>query len=84
MEQATEAKKSGPAEVISKGSVKAKIWKNSGSSGEWYSASLSRSYKQGDEWKETNCFGQKELPKAIEALSEAKAWIEKNSAPKTA
>jgi hypothetical protein len=33
--------------------MKATIWKNTSEKGDFYTVDLSRSYKQGDEWKET-------------------------------
>lgn len=42
-----------PAATIRDGAMKATIWKNEGEKGDFYSVDLTRSYKQGDEWKET-------------------------------
>ncbi|MDF1816416.1 MAG: hypothetical protein P1V20_29720 [Verrucomicrobiales bacterium] len=51
------------------GGVKATVWSNQTKDGNTYfSVSLSRSYKDGDEWKETNTYYRDDLPK-IEMVS---------------
>lgn len=54
----------GPAKTIRAGNVKATIWENHTDAGDtYYSVSTTRSYKDGDQWKETNSFYRDDLPK---------------------
>ncbi len=53
-----------PATTIRAGGVKATVWENHTNDGNiYYSISLSRSYKDGEEWKETNSYFRDDLPK---------------------
>lgn len=42
------------------GAIQLTIWGNESSEGVFYSYDLKRSYKQGDEWKETTSFTKKD------------------------
>jgi hypothetical protein len=66
-----------PIEEIRLGGVKAAIWKNqSEKAGTWFSVTLSRTYKQGDSWKQSDSFGPSELPLVINVAERAAGWIE--------
>jgi hypothetical protein len=41
--------------------IAAAIWKNEGSKGTWYSVTIQRTYKQGDEYKRSDSFGVEDL-----------------------
>src|SRR5207253_9594007 len=56
-----EPAKQRPAHEIRLGRIKATIWANQGDNGPWYNVKLSRSYKDGEEWKSTTSFGRDEL-----------------------
>jgi hypothetical protein len=45
-----------PAHRIRSGILQVTIWRNSGDKGNWYSVVPTRSYKQGDAWKETSLY----------------------------
>ena len=64
-----------PTHEIRVGGVKATIWLNDGKGKTRYTVSTSRSFKAGDEWKQTSSFHKSDLPKLIEALSQAEQWI---------
>jgi hypothetical protein len=51
--------------------VEASIWKNQDS----YSVTLSKAYKDGDEWKHTETLYLDDLLKAAKALDNAHSWI---------
>ena len=54
-----------PEATIRAGGVKAVIWKNLSEGGkEYFTITLSRTYKDGDDWKETNSYGRDDLVKA--------------------
>jgi hypothetical protein len=55
------------------------IWKHESDKGPWYSATPSRSYKQGDEWKESNSYSQQDFLELAEMFREAHAWIKEQA-----
>lgn len=65
-----------PAETIRAGGVKATIWENKTKDDNvYYSVSLTRSYKDGDEWKESNSYYRDDLPKVELVMRKAFEWI---------
>lgn len=76
--------KSKPAHEIRNGGVKVTIWpkKDSGKAG--YTATISRSYKAGEEWKQTSSFFQSHLAKLAALLAEAEQWIAQQEAAQAA
>ncbi|MGO9467494.1 MAG: hypothetical protein ACLQIB_28855 [Isosphaeraceae bacterium] len=42
-------------------SLELAIWRNQGEKGPWFSVTASRSYKQGEEWKQSDSFGYDDL-----------------------
>ena len=64
-----------PAHEIKIGGVKATIWLNDGKGAARHTVNTSRSFKAGDEWKQTSSFHNSDLPKLIQALTEAHQWI---------
>ena len=66
----------GPEQRFNIGAVKATIWKNTSRAGEEFrTVCLSRSYKKGDEWKESNSLGVRDIDKAIKVLEQARDYI---------
>lgn len=63
-----------PARSIRYGSLEAAIWKNAGESGDFLNTTFSRSYKQDEDWKQTDSFREIDLPTlsklALDAHSE--------------
>jgi hypothetical protein len=55
------------------------IWKHESDKGPWYSATPSRSYKQGDEWKESNSYSQQDFLELAEMFREAHAWVKEQA-----
>lgn len=74
-------KKVAPIHTIRSGCVKASIWvnkikdKQSGKEIEVFSVSLIKSYKDGNEWKDTNIYKQNDLPKSILAMQKAFEYL---------
>lgn len=60
-----------PAAKFRIGYVTVTVWKN----GDFYNADLARSYKDGDDWKETSQLGTGDLLNAAKCLERAEAWI---------
>ena len=66
----------GPEQRFNIGAVKATVWKNTSRTGEEFrTVCLSRSYKKGDEWKESNSLGFRDIDKAIKVLQQARDHI---------
>lgn len=61
-----------PAAKFRLGSVTATVWKN----GDFHNVNLSKSYKDGDEWKETDQLGAGDLMNAVRLLTRAQIFIE--------
>lgn len=50
-----------PVSLVKIGAVSAAIFKNEGSNGSFHTATIERTYKDGDEWKTTTSYGTKDL-----------------------
>jgi len=58
------------------GSIRVAVWENTTDGKRWHNSSITRRYKQGDEWKETPTFnGVGDLALVGECVELAKAWI---------
>jgi len=64
-----------PVHVVRFGAVKAAVWLNHTASGPMHNVTLSRTYKDGDEWKKSGSFGADDLLPAAKALDKAHTWI---------
>ena len=81
---AQENGKQRPAHEIRLGRIKATIWANQGDNGPWFNVTLSRNYKDGDEWKSSFSFGRDELLTLAKVADMANTWIHNQSqAPPT-
>lgn len=70
------AQKNRPVQEIRLGKIKVAIWSNRSPNHEtWYSVTVTRSYKDGDEWKDTSSFRRDDLPIVSKATDMAYAWI---------
>ena len=69
-------KKQTPVRELRLGRIRATIWDNKTTEGRvWYSVTVSRLYKDGDQWKDTSTFGRDDLPIVAKAVDLAYAWI---------
>lgn len=57
------------------GYLTATIWKNEGKERSFYSVTLQRTYKDGDELKNTEALGHGDLLNAAKLLTRAEVWI---------
>jgi len=68
-----------PEKKFSCGSISASIWANTkvvtGETVKFYSVTINKAYKEGDEWKHTNSFNIEDLPKAALVANEAYKYI---------
>ncbi len=64
-----------PIHEVRFGAIKAAVWKNDTASGVRYNATLSRLYKDGDDWKSTDSFGRDDLLVLAKVADQAHSWI---------
>ena len=64
-----------PVHVVRFGAIKAAVWLNQTASGPIHNVTLARSYKDGEEWRESGSFGPDDLLAAAKALDQAHTWI---------
>ncbi len=64
-----------PVHEVRIGRIKAAIWKNSTENGVRFNATLSRIYRDGEEWKSTDSFGRDDLLLLAKVADQAHSWI---------
>lgn len=65
-----------PIHEIKLSRIRVSIWENGGEGQRtWYSVAVSRSYRDGEVWKETTSFNRDDLPIVAKAAEMAYAWI---------
>lgn len=64
-----------PAHEIRMGAIKATIWENQTATGTRHNVTVSRIYKDGDEWKHTESFGRDDLQLLAKVIDLAHTWI---------
>lgn len=64
-----------PVHEIRLGTIKAAIWENDTQSGVRHNVTLSRLYKDGDDWKSSESFGRDDLPLVGKVADMAHTWI---------
>jgi len=68
--------KNKPTHEIRLGRIRAAIWANETEDRQvWFSTTISKSYKNGTEWRDTNTLSRDDLPLAVKALEMAYSWI---------
>jgi hypothetical protein len=74
-----EPTKQRPVHEIRLGRIRAAIWANQNDNGTWYNVTLSRSYKDGDDWRSSASFGRDELLTLAKVADLANSWIHEQS-----
>jgi len=64
-----------PAHTVRHRNIKATVWKNQTERGPMYNVTVTRSYRDGEEWRDTNSFGFDDLMTVAKALFDAHTWI---------
>ena len=67
--------KTKPVHEIRMGRIKAAIWANETDNGTRHNVTITRLYKDGDEWKTSTSFGREELPLVAKIADMAHTWI---------
>ncbi len=70
-----EPPKTRPAHEIRLGRIRATIWPNQAENGTWYNVTVSRTYRDGDEWKSSPSFGRDDLLLVAKVADLAHTWI---------
>jgi hypothetical protein len=73
--EAIMADKAKPVHKLRSGAIEVSVWKNEGKNGTWYSVTHRRSYKQGDNWKDSDRYGEDDLLPLAKLLDLAHTWI---------
>lgn len=64
-----------PVHEIRLGRIRAAIWENETQNGTRHNVTLSRLYKDGDDWKDSTSFGRDDLPLVGKVADLAHTWI---------
>lgn len=73
-------KKTRPVQEIRLGRIRAAIWENETQNGTRHNVTISRIYKDGDDWKDTGSFGRDDLLLVGKVMDRAHSWIFAHSA----
>lgn len=73
----TKAKEPGnpPANQFKMGRIRAAVWLNETENGPRYNVTVSRLYKDGDDWHDSQSFGRDDLPLVMKVVDQAHTWI---------
>ena len=64
-----------PVHKIRAGALEVAIWQREGKNGPFYSVTMSRSYKQGEEWKQADSYDGEDLLLLAKLIDQAHTWI---------
>ena len=65
-----------PVKKIKVGGIEAAVWENTSKEGnKYFTTSMERNYKDGEEWKKTSSLRANDLPKAILVLQKAFEFV---------
>lgn len=64
-----------PAHTARYGAIKCTIWRNDSRNGPFFATVITRSYKDGEDWRESPSFGQEDLPTVAKAALDAHSWV---------
>ena len=64
-----------PVHEVRMGRIKAAIWENDTQNGARHNVTVTRLYKDGDQWKDSTSFGRDDLPLVAKVADQAHSWI---------
>ena len=67
--------KTKPVHEVRIGPIKATIWENNAGEGTRHNVTLSRLYKEGNEWRSSESFGREDLLLIAKVADQAHSWI---------
>ena len=68
-----------PVQEIRMGRIRAAIWENETQNGRRFNVTVSRLYKDGDDWKDSSSFGRDDLLVVAKVLDRCHTWIHTES-----
>jgi len=71
-------KNKAPVHEVRIGAIKCAIWRNEGPNGPWHSTTISRIFRDGDQWKQSGAFGRDDLLIVAKVADVAFDWIVAN------
>lgn len=71
----TNTKTARPVHEIRLGRIKAAIWENATQNGTRHNVTVSRLYRDGNDWKDSASFGRDDLPLVSKVVDQAHSWI---------
>ncbi len=77
----TATTKARPVQELRMGRIRAAIWANETQNGLRHNVTVSRIYKDGDDWKDSTSFGRDDLPLVAKIADQAHSWIYANGNP---
>ena len=69
-----------PVHEVRMGRIRAAIWANETEKGVRHNVTLTRLYKDGDEWKDSASFGRDAMPLLAKVADQAHTWIFQSAA----
>ena len=67
--------KARPVHEVRLGRIRAAIWENETQNGTRHNVTVSRLYKDGDDWRDSASFGRDDLPLVAKVTDLAHSWI---------
>ena len=67
--------KTRPVHEIRLGRIRAAIWANETQNGTRHNVTVSRIYKDGNDWKDSSSFGRDDLPLLVKVADQCHSWI---------
>ena len=64
-----------PIHSLGYGPIRASIWRNETAKGVFYDVTVSRRFKDGDDWASSQTFRERDLPVVAKAALDAHTWI---------
>ena len=64
-----------PVYEVRLGRIKAAVWENETENGMRHNVTISRLYRDGEQWKDTTSFGRDDLPIVAKVADLAHSWI---------
>jgi hypothetical protein len=74
-QQERRSSKKRPVHELRLGRIRAAVWENSTQNGTRHNVTVSRLYKDGDDWKDSTSFGRDDLPLLAKVADLAHSWI---------
>lgn len=75
--------KNRPVHEVRFGRIRAAIWQNETENGPRHNVTITRLYKDGNDWKDSTSFGRDDLPLVAKVCDQAHTWIFEQAAERS-